>query len=400
MWDLGLPEETEDVLNPLTSVRPTEQDAGPTEQEVQALWSRPLSDLIAEASPQKQYDQLTSTSLAPVSPVMSTDVVAGKAPVQARPRLDINTRSMSLMTPQERSAMAEQFYAETGEMPLGMGALAKVPLPERERQQIRQVPQQPVETEIGNLVNDYANAGTALKAQKRIAERLGPEYHEAKIERVTKKGKTGFRVNFPERKTDEELKKQKDSGETKKEKLQQFQLQSFENVNRAQETLADLEQQLEKVQNKLGPISGRVLATNPYDADVQILQKYLTALVPTIARGVYGEVGVLTEADVNNYKQLIPNITQDPANAKATLEFLKRDLQRAKKNKLDIWEATNFDIQGLKKFITPESESENLQNLTKQKFIQIKEMQEGEEKEQLKKELKVLVDQLRATQKK
>jgi hypothetical protein len=41
-----------------------------------------------------------------------------------------------------------------------------------------------------------------------------------------------------------------------------------------------------------------------------------------------------------------------------------------------------------------------LQNLTKQKFMQMKEMPEGEEKEQLKKELKVLVEQLRATQKK
>lgn len=138
--------------------------------------------------------------------------------------------------------------------------------------------------------------------------------------------------------------------EGKKEKLQQFQLQSFENVNRAQETLADLEKHLEKVQGKLGPVSGRLLSKNPYDPDVQLLQKYLTALVPTIARGVYGEVGVLTQADIDNYKQLIPNITQDPANAKATLEFLKRDLERAKKTKLGIWESTNFDVEGLKKF--------------------------------------------------
>jgi molecular chaperone DnaK (HSP70) len=46
------------------------------------------------------------------------------------------------------------------------------------------------------------------------------------------------------------------------------------------------------------------------------------------------------------------------------------------------------------------SESENLANSAKQKFMQMKEMPEGEEKEQLKKELKVLVEQLRATQKK
>jgi hypothetical protein len=165
-----------------------------------------------------------------------------------------------------------------------------------------------------------------------------------------------------EQKTISEAKKAgKEDTEGKKEKLQQFQLQSFENVNRAQETLADLEKHLEKVQGKLGPVSGRLLSKNPYDPDVQLLQKYLTALVPTIARGVYGEVGVLTQADIDNYKQLIPNITQDPANAKATLEFLKRDLERAKKTKLGIWESTNFDVEGLKKFNTTSEAAEKVQ---------------------------------------
>lgn len=198
MWKLGLPDETEDVLNPLTSV-------GPTQQDVQALWNKPLSELTAEASPQKQLDQLTSTSLAPVSPPMSTDVVAGKAPVQ--PSVDINTRSMSLMTPQERSAIAEKFYAETGEMPFGMGALSQVTLPEKERQQVKQA-EPSAEMDISNLFNDYAKLDTAIKSQKKIAEKFGPEYHEAEIESITKKGQKGFRVKFPKKKTDKELAEQ------------------------------------------------------------------------------------------------------------------------------------------------------------------------------------------------
>jgi hypothetical protein len=390
MWDLGLPPETEDVLNPLSSI-------GPTKQEVESLLSKPLSELTANVDIQKQAGALADMqagNLTPTGASMSTDSQAPEKPAS----FNILSKNKSLVTPEEARRIQEEFYATTRELPTGFGALSTLPKPEQ--QQVLAGPKVD-EQDLNRYFRTWGDPNVAIKAQKKIAEILGPEYNEAEIEQIkTKKGETGFKVNFPKRKTDEELKKQKDSGETKKEKLQQFQLQSFENVNRAQETLADLEQQLEKVQNKLGPISGRVLSTNPYDADVQILQKYLTALVPTIARGVYGEVGVLTEADVKQYQQLIPNITQSPENAKATLEFLKRDLQRAKKNKLDLWEATNFDIQGLKKFITPESESENLQNLTKQKFMQMKEMQEGEEKEQLKKELKVLVDQLRATQKK
>jgi hypothetical protein len=382
IWDLGLPEETEDVLNPLSSV-------GPTEQDVQALLSKPLSELTAEASPQKQYDQLTSTSLAPIIAPMSTDVVAGKALVQAQPSVDINTRSMSLMTPQERSAIAEKFYAETGEMPLGMGALTKVPLPEKERQQVKRVPQQPVETQISNLVNDYANYENALKSQKQLAEHFGPEYNEAEIQVITKKGRRGFRVNPPKRKTAKELAEEKGKG-VEKHKLLQAHLEKFNNIDSAEATLKDIQGVLSEVGNKSGPMVGRLrqlIGGVGYDSLAIRLNNLVDSLTPGLARGVFGEVGVLTDDDVRRYKALIPNIQRDPKVAKILMDDLLNTLQTRKKITIGNLEKAGYDIENFK--VTEQvPESENLVNSARQLVNQIKQIPEGNDKEALKAQLR------------
>jgi hypothetical protein len=36
----------------------------------------------------------------------------------------------------------------------------------------------------------------------------------------------------------------------------------------------------------------------------------LQGLVPKVARGIFGEVGVLTDTDIKNYIQTLPNIKQ------------------------------------------------------------------------------------------
>jgi hypothetical protein len=47
---------------------------------------------------------------------------------------------------------------------------------------------------------------------------------------------------------------------------------------------------------------------NPYDTDAQTLKAQLQSLIPNLARGVYGEVGVLTDNDIHLYSQTVPNL--------------------------------------------------------------------------------------------
>jgi hypothetical protein len=370
MWNLqpDQPEVLDEYGNNLFGV------VSPTPQEVQSLWSKPLSELTA-ASPAGtgQVAQLAAMQAGQIpvpSQDMSTDVQARPLPVT----FDMTSKYKGLITPDQAQEIGKQFYKATGEQ-MSQPSLANMPTPVA---QARKEAPQATTQNLGNYLKTWADPDVAAKAQQKISEIMGSNYAPAEIEEITTKtGERGFKVKYPKKLSAKEIadlkKSAREEAGAKKEKLQQFQLQSFENVNRAQGTLDDLEKQLDKVQDKLGPISGRIMAQNPYDTDVQLLNKFLTALIPTIARGVYGEVGVLTEADINNYKNLIPNITQDAANAKATLEFLKRDIQRAKETKLNIWEASNFDIEGLKKFNTPTVSVES--NLKQQVQSKIKELQ-------------------------
>lgn len=66
-----------------------------------------------------------------------------------------------------------------------------------------------------------------------------------------------------------------------------------------------------KKSNSTGLIKGRVnnlLANLGANPDAGYINAQIQALIPNVARGIYGEVGVLTDADIENYKRTLPNI--------------------------------------------------------------------------------------------
>ncbi len=79
-----------------------------------------------------------------------------------------------------------------------------------------------------------------------------------------------------------------------------------------------------------GPIVGIIKSNNPYDTKAQQMKAAITAIVPKLARGVYGEVGVLTDADIENYSRTIANLRSTGEVNKAvmamTLDIATRSL--------------------------------------------------------------------------
>lgn len=78
------------------------------------------------------------------------------------------------------------------------------------------------------------------------------------------------------------------------------------------ETVNSLLAQGEDGLNLTGPVKGRTrrfLTMLGSDADAAAINAAIQGLIPTVARGIFGEVGVLTNADIENYKKTLPNLT-------------------------------------------------------------------------------------------
>lgn len=97
---------------------------------------------------------------------------------------------------------------------------------------------------------------------------------------------------------------------------------------------------------KTGPIIGAFRGANPWDTNAQTIKAQLNAIVPNLARGVYGEVGVLTDNDIAQYSKTLPNLksTEDIRNAVLgiTVDLIGKSIKRT----LEVNAANKKDVSG------------------------------------------------------
>ena len=122
-------------------------------------------------------------------------------------------------------------------------------------------------------------------------------------------------------------------------------IQSFEKGLNVVNQIADLQGSIDN--QATGPITGIIRSNNPYDTKAQLIKAQLQAIVPNLARGVYGEVGVLTDNDIKNYAQTLPNLKSTEEVRKAILGITIRSVQRSLENKLKVAAGAGRDVSGL-----------------------------------------------------
>lgn len=121
--------------------------------------------------------------------------------------------------------------------------------------------------------------------------------------------------------------------------------------------LGALQTNIEKT--KTGPILGAFKGANPWDTNAQTIKAQLNAVVPNLARGIYGEVGVLTDNDIKTYSSTIGNLksTNDVNNA---IMYITLDLVgKSIKNTLEVQAAGGRDVS---KFVDIYTEMQNTKN--------------------------------------
>ncbi len=101
-----------------------------------------------------------------------------------------------------------------------------------------------------------------------------------------------------------------------------------------------------------GPIVGIIKSNNPYDTKAQAMKAAVTAIVPKLARGVYGEVGVLTDADIENYSRTIANLKNTQDVNKAVMAMTLDIATRSLANQLNSLSAGQRDVSRFESIYT------------------------------------------------
>ncbi len=101
-----------------------------------------------------------------------------------------------------------------------------------------------------------------------------------------------------------------------------------------------------------GPIVGIIKSANPYDTKAQLMKAAVTAIVPKLARGVYGEVGVLTDNDIDNYSRTIANLKNTNDVNKAVMAMTLDIATRSLANQLNSLSAGQRDVSRFESIYT------------------------------------------------
>ncbi len=150
--------------------------------------------------------------------------------------------------------------------------------------------------------------------------------------------------------------KTKPAQTAKGDKLLQEQMKIVTNIKGAGDSLDEIDKKIAAMSER-GPVVGPIRGKNPYDVEAQALENQVNSLVPGLARGVFGEVGVLTDEDVKRYKAMIPNIRTNPAVAQELIKDLRLKLGSTLKNNLDTWEASGYNVGNLRDELAKRSAS-------------------------------------------
>ena len=134
-------------------------------------------------------------------------------------------------------------------------------------------------------------------------------------------------------------------GESDKKEAPQYLVEKSTKVDQSGKDLDDLEAQFRSTTT--GPVVGFFRGLNPYDTSAQVFKAKLFATVPNLARGVFNEVGVLTDADVQNYLKTLPNLKTPQERGVALIAQLRQVLERQRSNLRSIIEGQGYKTGGL-----------------------------------------------------
>ena len=121
--------------------------------------------------------------------------------------------------------------------------------------------------------------------------------------------------------------------------------------NKKLEAIQSSEGDIDRIEEALkagnsGVVVGMLQKLWPWAVDSKKVEAMRNAAVPNLARGVFGEVGVLTETDVKRYIAMIPGLNSSPTQQATLIKELRTKLAATKLNSIQSLAAGNRDVSG------------------------------------------------------
>ncbi len=134
--------------------------------------------------------------------------------------------------------------------------------------------------------------------------------------------------------------------------LTQSENQMLGALNQASSDLDNLEKIFKKLGKDWGgPLAGRALnaAGMGQNPDIVAVENAINAATPNLARGVFREVGVLTDEDIRRYKALLPTAYDTDAVRSVKMKQLRERIDQGKKETMDSLRKAGRDLSGFDK---------------------------------------------------
>lgn len=108
--------------------------------------------------------------------------------------------------------------------------------------------------------------------------------------------------------------------------------------------IGDLQKSIEGVNT--GPLIGILTSNNPLDEQARLINAQLTSIIPNLAKGVYGEVGVLTDNDVRLYRETLPNLKSTEEASALILDMTLRTINNSIEKQFEVLAKGGKDVSG------------------------------------------------------
>lgn len=101
----------------------------------------------------------------------------------------------------------------------------------------------------------------------------------------------------------------------------------------------------------------KAAAGKRWNEDVAAFEREATAILAPVAKGTYNETGVLSDVDVERYKNVLPDLRDSPKIGAEKIRRLLEEATTAYNSKLDVWRQAGYDVSGFENVQTPAGSS-------------------------------------------